>query len=131
MVAHSIGGLSALYAMRKSGVAQHVKNFVSLGGPHRGSDVAAFVNSTAGSALKGSAVVTNLPDDLDEGDPTPGKTQYWSWDSGPHQWSSSVQGEGASIRIEDGDFSRVDPGDGDAETQADAQKILDWMNSNP
>lgn len=76
IIAHSMGGLSTLYYMRKNGGAQHVKNFVSLGGPGRGSDVAEFVNSPAGSSLKGSALVTNLPADLDEGDPEPGGTRY-------------------------------------------------------
>jgi triacylglycerol lipase len=40
LIAHSLGGLDARYALAKLGLAKHVRSLVTIGTPHRGSPIA-------------------------------------------------------------------------------------------
>jgi triacylglycerol lipase len=40
MIAHSLGGLDARYALAKLGLAKHVRSLVTIGTPHRGTPLA-------------------------------------------------------------------------------------------
>lgn len=79
LVTHSMGGLSTRYYLKNLGGTASVDDWVSLGGPNHGTSTANFCFSTACTEMRiGSSFLTRL----NEGDETPGTTNYGTW------WSS-------------------------------------------
>lgn len=79
LVTHSMGGLSTRYYLKNLSGTAKVDDWVSLGGPNHGTSTANFCFSTACTEMRiGSSFLTRL----NEGDETPGTTNYGTW------WSS-------------------------------------------
>jgi triacylglycerol lipase len=79
LITHSMGGLNTRYYLKNLSGTAKVDDWVSLGGPNHGTTTANFCFSTACSEMRiGSAFLTAL----NEGDETPGTTNYGTW------WSS-------------------------------------------
>ena len=79
IIAHSMGSLNSRYYLKNLGGSAKVDDWVSLGGPNHGTTVANICFTTACVEMRvGSAFLTAL----NEGDETPGTTNYGTW------WSS-------------------------------------------
>jgi triacylglycerol lipase len=64
LIAHSMGGLDARYAVAKLGLAEHVAAIVTISCPHRGSPFADWVVKNLGHRLRGIQLVKFLGIDL-------------------------------------------------------------------
>jgi triacylglycerol lipase len=79
IIAHSMGSLNSRYYLKNLGGSAKVDDWVSLGGPNHGTTAANICFTTACVEMRiGSAFLTAL----NEGDETPGTTNYGTW------WSS-------------------------------------------
>jgi len=79
IIAHSMGSLNSRYYLKNLRGTEFVDDWVSLGGPNHGTTVANICFTTACVEMRvGSAFLTAL----NEGDETPGTTNYGTW------WSS-------------------------------------------
>ena len=79
IIAHSMGSLNSRYYLKNLGGSAKVDDWVSLGGPNHGTTVANVCFTTACVEMRvGSSFLTAL----NEGDETPGTTNYGTW------WSS-------------------------------------------
>ena len=76
IITHSMGGLSSRWYAKFLGGDTKVDEWVSLGGPNHGTDIAYFCFSTSCSEMRpGSSFL----DDLNAGDETPGSPRYGTW----------------------------------------------------
>ena len=76
IVTHSMGGLSSRYYVKNLGGDLKVDDWVSLGGPNHGTDIANFCFSAACTEMRvGSSFLTAL----NSGDETPGAVVYGTW----------------------------------------------------
>jgi triacylglycerol lipase len=64
LIAHSMGGLDARYAVAKLGLAEHVAAVVTVSCPHRGSPFADWIVKNLGQRLRGIQLVKFLGLDL-------------------------------------------------------------------
>jgi triacylglycerol lipase len=58
IIAHSLGGLDARYALAKLGLHAHVRSLVTIGTPHRGSPIADLASTEGPLALARKAIAT-------------------------------------------------------------------------
>ncbi|GHC73893.1 lipase [Nocardiopsis terrae] len=75
LVTHSMGGLSSRHYIKNLGGTEAVDQWISIGGPNNGTDVANLCPSLltpCGEMRHGS----NFLNDLNSGDPTPGPVSY-------------------------------------------------------
>jgi triacylglycerol lipase len=73
LITHSMGALSTRYYIKNLGGTTKVHNWVSLGGPNHGTDIANLCTSQACTEMrKGSSFLTNL----NATDETPGAVSY-------------------------------------------------------
>ncbi len=76
IVTHSMGGLPTRYYIKHLGGARYVDEWVSLGGPNHGTDMAQYCQSRSCVDMRfGSAFLTRL----NRGDETPGRVRYGTW----------------------------------------------------
>src|SRR6185369_4127929 len=79
IISHSMGGLNTRYYLKNLRGTERVDDWVSLGGPNHGTTTANFCFEESCREMRiGSAFLTAL----NEGDETPGTTNYGTW------WSS-------------------------------------------
>jgi triacylglycerol lipase len=76
IITHSMGGLSSRYYLRNLGGTAKVDDWVSLGGPNHGTDTARFCWQASCVEMRPGSSFLNA---LNQGDETPGTTNYLTW----------------------------------------------------
>jgi triacylglycerol lipase len=79
LISHSMGGLSTRYYIKNLGGESTVEDWVSLGGPNHGTEVANLCTETSCLEMRIGSTFLN---ELNAGDETPGAVHYATW------WSS-------------------------------------------
>lgn len=75
LVTHSMGGLSSRYYIKNLGGTETVDQWISIGGPNNGTNVASFCPSLM-TPCKEMRHGSGFLNDLNGGDPTPGPVTY-------------------------------------------------------
>ena len=81
IVAHSLGGVVARFALREEGVRQRVDRLITLGSPHEGTRIAELVESEKASQMERDAELTKALEQQEPWDESlPRLTCFWSRD---------------------------------------------------
>ena len=76
LISHSMGGLSTRYYVKNLGGESTVEDWVSLGGPNHGTEVANLCPETSCLEMRIGSTFLN---ELNAGDETPGAVHYGTW----------------------------------------------------
>jgi triacylglycerol lipase len=76
LISHSMGGLSTRYYVKNLGGESTVEDWVSLGGPNHGTEVANLCPETSCLEMRIGSTFLN---ELNAGDETPGSVHYATW----------------------------------------------------
>ena len=98
LVGHSMGALNSRYYLKFLGGTSHVDDWMSIGGVNYGTVVANLCGGgILGPSCADLAVGSDILDDLNRGDDTPGSVRYgaaWSWCDGVilPAWNARISG---------------------------------------